>query len=400
MTKTYGSDQQLARVIALDYLRVLAVIILFFFHLAMIWLPNWDFHFKQMTSWYWLQHIAMLFTPWRMGLLWFIAGTALYFMQAKHGSSYLLTKRSNAILLPLLFGILFVVPVQLYAEMSQKAQLSMSFFEFSWHFYFADNQFFSDFSSGIWHHIDVNHLWFLRSLWYFTIILILIKYPLALLQQSFPTFNRYWLLSLLLLTLMTMNIESSDLKRDVYGFICLLTGYLFGSSEQFWQWLKDKIRIILVVALLLIMSYQIGYGIYQDNQVIQWVTSIAYNLAKITSLLAVLAIAHVSFVKPNALVTKATPYVFPFYVIHQSALIGCAFIISDFGLPPYLATLMTLLTSASICLLILLMCKYNSVFALLLGKRPKQNSQLATPRYQALITLMTLPLAFRLLGFI
>ena len=137
MTITYGSDQQLARVIALDYLRVLAVIILFFFHLAMIWLPNWDFHFKQMTSWYWLQHLAMLFTPWRMGLLWFIAGTALYFMQAKHGSSYLLTKRSNAILLPLLFGILFVVPVQLYAEMSQKAQLSMSFFEFSWHFYFV-----------------------------------------------------------------------------------------------------------------------------------------------------------------------------------------------------------------------------------------------------------------------
>ena len=126
-----------SRIIVLDYLRVFAVIVLFFFHLGMVWVPEWNFHFKQETQWFWLQHILLISSPWRMGLLWFIAGTSLYFMQQKYGLAFLLTRRSNAILLPLLTGIYCIVPIQLFVEMTQKGAIDTSVGYFFIQFYFT-----------------------------------------------------------------------------------------------------------------------------------------------------------------------------------------------------------------------------------------------------------------------
>lgn len=107
MRENNSEECEVKRIIPLDYLRVIAVAILFFFHLGMIWVPEWQFHFKQQTQWYWLQHVMLIVSPWRMGLLWFIAGTSIWVMRQRYGLHFLLFRRSNAILLPLLIGIFF-----------------------------------------------------------------------------------------------------------------------------------------------------------------------------------------------------------------------------------------------------------------------------------------------------
>ena len=190
-----------SRIVALDYLRVFAVIVLFFFHLGMIWVPEWHFHFKQETHWFWLQHIMLLSSPWRMGLLWFVAGTSLYVMQQKYGVYFLITRRSNAILLPLLIGVYGIVPIQLFVEMTQKGAIDTSLGQFFIQFYFGANDYFEGFSSGIWHHVDVNHLWFLRSLWRFTLLLVILNRPLAWIRGRWGNFNSAWLVLLVSLSL-------------------------------------------------------------------------------------------------------------------------------------------------------------------------------------------------------
>lgn len=400
MTQQNIAAANSSRIIALDHLRVIAVVILFLYHLGMIWVPDWHFHYKQDSNWIWLQHVMMLSSPWRMGLLWFISGTSLYAMQKKWGSVFLLTNRSNAILLPLFFGILFVVPVQLFVEMTQKGVISTSFQAFLVHFYFGSNSYFDGFSAGIWHHIDVNHLWFLRSLWRFMFVLVILQYPLGQLHRRHNTFNVKWLSVLIAISLIISNLDNSDLKRDLYGFTCLLFGYLFGVSAQFWQWLKQQFKIIIIAAGCLVVAYQLGFWLdYQQtgDDLILYLAVLAYNVSKIVSLIAILAIANRLFSKPSALISDANRYVFPLYVIHQSVLIVIAFLIASLELSAMFSLLLTLLFSTLICLLLLLICKYNALAGMLVGKRPRVDSSLHSKVAQAVITLLTLPLAIELL---
>jgi len=388
-----------SRIVTLDYLRVIAVGILFLYHLGMIWVPDWHFHFKQDTNWVWLQYLMMLSSPWRMGLLWFISGTSLYIMQKKWGSVFLLTNRSNAILLPLLFGLLFIVPVQLFVEMTQKGAISSTFQEFIVHFYFGSNHYFEGFSAGVWHHIDVNHLWFLRSLWRFTFLLVILQYPISQIQARYSTFNLKWFGLLVAISLIITNIDNSDLKRDLYGFTCLLFGYLFGISEQFWSWLKKRFYLIVGSATCLILTYEVGFWLFHQEVLVN-IAKLAYNASKAVSLFAILAISHRIFIKPSPLISDANRYVFPLYVIHQSVLILIAFLVSSLGLSSTFSLMLTLLFSTLICVLLLLICKYSALAGMLLGKRPKTDSLFLTKPAQAIITMISLPLAIKLLDLI
>jgi hypothetical protein len=391
------------RILALDYLRVIAVGILFFYHLCMIWVPEWNFHFKQETDWNWLQHLMMLTSPWRMGLLWFISGTSLYVMQRKWGIRFLLTSRSNAILLPLLFGLLFIVPVQLFVEMTQKGAIDSTFWEFVENFYFGSHDYFEGFSAGVWHHVDVNHLWFLRSLWRFTLVLVILQYPISQLQKRFGTFNFKWLGLLVVVSLIVMNVDNSDLKRDIYGFTCLFFGYIFGTSEQFWNWLKERVQLVVICAICLILTYQIIFLLFQlqlVEEVLIVIGLFSYNASKGVTLIAILAIAHRVFTKKSSIICKANKYVFPLYVIHQSVLIIIAFLVASLGLSAIYSLTLTLVISIIICVICLSVSKYSALLGMLLGKRPREDSWFHTQSAQVVITVISLPLALRLLSLI
>ena len=405
MTRPTSTELNNERIVALDYLRVIAVGILFVFHLGMIWVPDWDFHFKQTSDWTWLQYTLMLSSPWRMGLLWFIAGVSLYVMQQKYGWHYLITRRSNAILLPLLFGLWFVVPFQLFVEMSQKGAMTDSLNVFLWHFYFGPNNYFANFGSGVWHHVDVNHLWFLRSLWRFMVLIVVLYPALALIKRHFVTFHHSWIVLFVTLVLLTMNIDDSDTKRDAYGLTCLLIGYLWGTSTSFWQWIARYYRMILTAALLLVFTYQLGYFLQQQQLSLPWLnipdmTSIAYNASKALSLLAVLTIAKRYFNNPNNVISSFNGYVYPFYVIHQSVLVYVAYEVSKLGVGLFSALMMTFLVSIIFCALVLWLCRSIPLLGLLLGKTNQQQGQFNTSTFQRVIALVTLPLALRLLGII
>lgn len=395
------NESAFERIVALDYLRVIAIGILFFYHLGMVWVPDWGFHFKQETNWYWLQHIMMLSSPWRMGLLWFISGTSLYVMQRKYGFLYLITHRSNAILLPLLFGMLFVVPIQLYVEMAQSLAIDTALGDFFYQFLFGANDYFENFDAGVWHHIDVNHLWFLRSLWRFTLILVILYYPITLARNRFKHFNAVWLVLFVIASLCTIFVDNSDLSRDIYGFVCLLLGFLFGASVQFWEWVKKRFTWIILCTLVLIFTYESTYylmRIYPQNKTWMYTTGASYYIAKIVSLLAVIAIAQRLFVTPSAFVSKANSYVFPLYILHQSVIVCVAFYISGLSFSNEVTAFGTMIVSLMICAALLFAAHNSALFGLVLGKKPPRSSCYNSTSSKVVIAIITLPLALRLIG--
>ena len=159
----------------LDHLRVLAFGLLIFYHTGMLYVANWGFHIKSSYLSAPLENLMLLVNPWRMPLIWLISGCASYFILQNLSRSQFIVSRSIRLLLPLTFGILFIVPFQLYFEMKANGDMSLSLWGFWQIFFDWDHPIFANYSSGIFPHMDVNHLWYLRALWPFSLLLLLLK---------------------------------------------------------------------------------------------------------------------------------------------------------------------------------------------------------------------------------
>ena len=152
----------------LDWLRIAAFALLILFHSGMFYTANWGWHVKSNYQSQILESIMLLIEPWRMAVLWLIAGISIRFVMAKVSVWRFISKISFRLLLPLLFGILVIVPPQLYIEMTHNGDLNMNYWQFLTEFFSHNTNTFDKYQSGIWPHIDVNHLWFLRTLWQYS----------------------------------------------------------------------------------------------------------------------------------------------------------------------------------------------------------------------------------------
>lgn len=248
----------------LDWLRILVFGLLIFYHIGMLYVANWGFHFKSAYQSQTLANIMLIVEPWRMASLWIISGIAIRFILVKVSLVRYVFVRSLRLLLPLLFGILVIVPPQLYVEMTTNGALDMSY----WQFYlamFTDNGvLFEKYQAGIWPHWDVNHLWYLRSLWEYSLAIIVL---LPLLNSNYITAACNWLFKqhisvmVLILTLPIFTIQitwDQDTNRYPLGFIFLLYGYLIGWYGNFWHQLKVNVKPLLLTFLMLLIAF-IGF---------------------------------------------------------------------------------------------------------------------------------------------
>jgi uncharacterized membrane protein len=97
----------------IDNLRFLAVLLLFPYHTFMIYntFESFYIHGVQIAV---LSDVIMAVWPWIMPLLFAIAGmSSAYALKKRTGREYA-AERVHKLLLPLLFGMLLVVPIQTY----------------------------------------------------------------------------------------------------------------------------------------------------------------------------------------------------------------------------------------------------------------------------------------------
>ncbi|MBU2972551.1 hypothetical protein KO527_24765 [Pseudoalteromonas sp. C2R02] len=176
----------------------------------------------------------LLVEPWRMAVLWLIAGISIRFIMAKVSIWRFISIRSFRLLLPLFFGILVIVPPQLYIEMTHNGDLNMNYWQFLTEFFSTDTNVFEKYQSGIWPHIDVNHLWFIRALWQYSLIILCL---LPLLNSKFVKHGINWLFNqntavvIFIATLPLFIIQVNwdlDTVRYPIGFTLMLYGYLIG----------------------------------------------------------------------------------------------------------------------------------------------------------------------------
>ena len=159
----------------LDWLRVLVFALLIFYHVGMLYVADWGYHYKSQHQTEWLQSVMIFFNQWRLPLLFLISGIAIRFFLYKVSIWRFIGLRTLRLWLPLLFGIWVIVPPQLYIEMLSKGDLPpISYGQFYHAFLDLSHPYFDAYQSGIFPHVYVNHLWYIRELWYFSMYLLTI----------------------------------------------------------------------------------------------------------------------------------------------------------------------------------------------------------------------------------
>lgn len=152
----------------IDWLRLMAVFLLFFFHTACIFHPWSDFYIKNNPT---SPLIAYLFVwslgEWHMSLFFLLAGASTYFaLQKRNGTEYV-KERVKRLFIPLIFGTLVLIPPQSYLGLLNHSDYSQSFLIWLPNFFRLqsadmDGYFLGGFTVGL--------LWFVLHLFVYSLV--------------------------------------------------------------------------------------------------------------------------------------------------------------------------------------------------------------------------------------
>ena len=406
-----------ARRYDLDWLRVLVFGLLIFYHIGMLYVANWGFHFKSHYLSQPLEGLMLGVNQWRMPLLWVISGISIRFVLQKMSAIRFVKARTLRLLLPLLFGILVVVPPQLFVEMSGKGELHMTYWQFYQIFFDLDNPVFDNYKPGVLPHIDVNHLWYLRELWTFSLITLCVS---PLLNSRIVQSAVEWIASkagffglflLPLIPLIAVDLALPD-DRGASGFTFLLFGYLIGWNAALWEQIKNYRKRFLSIAVISYIAILFVYFIVWLNPELKalwwakWLALIAIFNGW-SAVLALLGYAAIYLNKPSAKLRYFNDAVLPYYIVHQTFIVVLAFVLVPLRLGPVWEPLLIIAGTIAGCMVSYEIIRRVNVLRPLFGlkwqaEKPYATSNAPTMSYRirsALAYAALLPLALKLIIF-
>lgn len=353
----------------LDWVRVCAFGILVLYHVGMYYV-SWDWHVKSPHASETIEPLMLLSSPWRLSLLFLVSGSATAFLLAKTPKGFM-GPRSWRLLLPLIFGMLVIVPPQSFYEVLDSripGGYHDGYLAF-WARYLAGDGSFCD-DDGCLDLPTWNHLWFVAYLWVYTVVLwLLLKLAPGLLEKSRTGLARLmsgpgvllWpavLLAVVRLVLVARFESTHALVDDWYNhaqfFPMFMLGFLAARTDGVWKALKRLRWPALVIAVAsygLIVWYFYGAGYDEANpapDALRMFQRVVWAINQWTSIAAILGFAfHLAPADSKAL-RYLTPAVFPVYILHQTVIVVAAYNLQPLNIPPLIeGPFLVLLTFAA-----------------------------------------------------
>lgn len=347
----------------LDWLRTLAFGLLILYHGGMMYV-SWDWHISSQYQSEALKYLMLLVNQWRLPLLFFISGAALHLALASYKPGQLLKLRSLRLGLPLLLGILVIVPPQLYFEMRQAGEPTGHYLQFWLAYLTPDHPLFENHRTPLFGQMTWNHLWFLPYLWCYSVIALLLAPGLA--RFSNRGGLRAWLwwpwlgLALVNLTLRDRFPSSHALADDWYNhgqyFLVFVAGYLLAGQLALWQRLAARVWDLLLAALLCYLLLMALFSLPENTGlgagVELWGDRFIHGLQALNLWLWILALAglaHRYLNRDSPLRRYCSTAVYPWYVLHQTLTIWAGFYLTQWGLGPVLEPLLLIGATALGC---------------------------------------------------
>ena len=372
----------------LDWLRILAFGILILYHVGMYYVADWGWHIKSEQQSVVLQNLMLLSNQWRMSLLFFISGLALALVHHKLSTWVLFKIKTIRLLLPLVFGMLVIVPPQLYFELQCQQQFSGTYFAFLQDYLNIHTTLAPHKQSNVGF-ITWNHLWFLPYLWSYSLIMIVLYRPLKIvlqtaLMQKLPTWLAFSFLVLWLVGVglwlkeypSTHGFTDDWFLHGIY-FSVFVSGMAVATLPALWQNIIVKRRWFAALALagyswlLLDRHGVLNVGPALDAlMVTQLVHAMLLSINHWAWIFALFAYAGKYLQFNNRFVAYANQAILPCYIVHQTLIIVLAMSIKAWHIPAVIEAPMLIILTVVGCVLSYEVIRRHNISRYLFGLKP------------------------------
>jgi glucans biosynthesis protein C len=320
----------------LDWLRVLAILVVFLYHSTRFFNLG-DWHVKNVDTYVWMEIWNIFATRWMMPLFFVISGASLFYAIGKSGGwRKFYVDKFLRLMIPVLVATITHSALQVYLERLTHGQFSGSFFSFL-----------PEFLNGVYFAIGMPgnfafhgmHLWYLLLLFIYS--LICYRLFISLKAGGCEILNRItslfaipgliYLWFALPLLIMNALIPQAVLEAGAggWGFVYyiwfLISGFLIVSSDRLQRniinqrWISLLLGVVLMTAYLYLLFgptravFQTGIG--------DWIYTLLSFFSSWCWLFAILGFGmrHLAFDRPA--LRYANEAVMPFYILHQTVLL-------------------------------------------------------------------------------
>ncbi len=315
----------------IDWLRLFGILLLFPYHAARVFDP-WEANYihSGTNSMAGAGFMSVVW-PWFMPLLFLVAGVSTWYALQKRDAGHFLKERVLRLLIPLILGIVLIVPIQGYMARLQQGTLHGGYFDYLF------TQFFPDFSdiSGYQGTFTPAHLWFILYLFVISCVLLplFVHVKKAREQKGLGGFGRLfekgWFLLLLFIPL-TISEALPDLggKNPFFFGLYYTIGFFIASSDGAWKRI-DKMKwwslgTLVVSFPLYWLMLRVAWGM-DDFAWQSIVLALARNLYGVSALLTMLAFAQKYLNRGGKVLDYLNQAAFPVYILHQSVMMVIAY---------------------------------------------------------------------------
>jgi surface polysaccharide O-acyltransferase-like enzyme len=370
---TTSEEPTSRRIYYLDWLRVIAIFMVFLFH-AVHPFDFGDWQIKNVEQSEILTIILLFLSIWGMPFFFLVAGSASWFALLRRTARQYIKERFYRLLLPFITGAILFFPIEYYLENMNKIQrgLQSSFpgFLAAYSIFNPRLLHFPGFSPR-WFGVVGYHLWFLG----FLFALALITLPLFLWWKKEPGQKMLaWMAGLcshrggLLLFIIPAALiycllrSFAPIEHDWADFIYLMfffaLGFILYSDERFTQAIHRDWPILLIVGIVTLVGLVAGFlagwpmldwnyspGIPQFYilQVLQGVIAICFSLTMLF-----VGMRFLDFT--NKWLRYSLEAILPFFVLHQPVIIVIAFFVVQWNVNLVIKMLIVVLSSFFITL--------------------------------------------------
>ncbi|MCE9668046.1 acyltransferase [Myxococcus stipitatus] len=321
----------------LDWLRVVAIVLLHLFHTGMMF-NHWDWHLKAPVKLEVLEGPMEVMHLLRMPLLMLISGLGTALALKRRTVGAFARDRTKRLLLPLLFGMFVIVPPQLYVERVFRGQFQGSYATF-----YPSVLDLVPYPAG---NLSWHHLWFVAYLFVYCMLALPLfaalesarARPLLARVEAWLCrgANLAWLAVPLALNdlLLFRHPQTHALFDDPHTFghygLLFLLGHLLGRCPRVWDVLQERRWWLLGTAgvVFAIMAPPNEYPLVPER--------LGRIAALWSFLLTALAWARHCVRRERPWLKHAQELSYPFYILHQTVILLVGFALLHLPVGPWL----------------------------------------------------------------
>jgi glucans biosynthesis protein C len=323
----------------IDWLRVGAMFLLLFYHTGRLFdEPAW--HIKNAVLNEPINIFNRFLDIWHMPLFFILAGASVWFALGKRTAGAFAWERVLRLFVPLAFGMLIIVPPQVYYERIFDGDFTGSFL--AWYPNTFHGAYSMDNANG---NLSWHHLWFLAYLFVFSLLLIPVfryfhaekRKPLISRIAGFMEKPGAIFLPSLPLVIFNLTLRpiygggNQNLINDWANFLFYITIFFYGfmlvSDSRFLQLIRRYRVTTLIAAIVLSLGiYFLENGIISPPEIVSdIVLLIIYAVACWCWLMAIIGTGSLILNFTNKVLSYATEAVLPVYILHQTIIIVLGF---------------------------------------------------------------------------